>query len=38
VIRTAKITTIESGRARVEGALPADLLAEVQKLLVERLG
>ena len=38
LIRTAKITTVESGRARAEGALPADLLAEVQKLLVERFG
>lgn len=37
VIRTAKITTVEADRARVEGALPASLLAELRTVLAERL-
>lgn len=38
LIRTAKITTVEARRARVEGALPADLLTEVRRSLIARFG
>ena len=37
VVRTAKITTVEAGRTRKCGTLPADLWAEVRQELVRRL-
>lgn len=37
VIRTAKITTVESGKARKAGALPADILAELHSALAGHL-
>lgn len=37
VVRTAKITTVERGRARKTGTLPADLWAEVRSELERRL-
>jgi mRNA interferase MazF len=37
VIRTVKIATVEADRARVEGALPADLLAAVRGECESRL-
>lgn len=30
VVRTAKIATVEAGRARWSGVLPSDLLAEIR--------
>lgn len=38
VIRTAKIATVETGRARRSGALPKDLFAEVREGLRRQLG
>ena len=38
VIRTAKITTVEAGRARRSGTLPQDLLAKVREELGRHLG
>lgn len=37
VIRTAKIATIEAGRARAAGAIPADLLGAVQTEMARTL-
>lgn len=37
VIRTAKITTVELGKARKCGALPAEIRAEVRAELEDRL-
>ena len=37
LIRTAKITTVDAARARIEGTLPADLLAKVHRALAELL-
>lgn len=37
VVRTTKISTIEAGRSRKSGALPADLLADVRAELARRL-
>ncbi len=34
VIRAAKITTVDAARARIDGMLPADLLAKVRRALV----